>query len=338
MKTSNHLSQLSPSKGNATRPLVSICIPVFNAEKYISECLESLVNQTLKDIEIICVDDGSTDHSLEILKNYQKRHHNITVIHQENQGLGGARNTGIKNARGKYIGFVDADDYVDKTMYKVLYHIAEKNHAEIAMCNLAFEPEVKTKKHLWYKPYKGKIDGEFLDRNIQPWNKIILRELIDRVDFEFFPKNGDDMLIILMVNAKKIVSTNEKYYHYRIGHNTMSNTFKVESFINFLKCTEAQINEIKKTDKYEQLKEYLDYRMIYVLLQTMAVAAAKHDKQTFSGCKKRLKQYDFRHNYFTKKLLKKEFSSIEYIGMTVILPVNYYFSSLLLGPKLKGWK
>lgn len=225
---------------------VSVCIPVYNAENYIAACLDSLIKQTLEGIEIICVDDGSKDNSAEIIKQYQKKYKNIKLVQQENQGLGGARNTGIRNATGKYVGFVDADDFVDEKMYETLFDLAEKNNCEIAMCSLMFEPDANTKKHLWYKPFKGVVDGEFLDRNIQPWNKIVSRGLIERIDFKFFPKNGDDMFILLMLEAKGIVSTDEKFYHYRIGHSTMSNTFKIESFLNFIKCTEAQIEEIKK--------------------------------------------------------------------------------------------
>ena len=320
------------------RPKVSVCIPVYNAEKFISECLDSLVKQTLREIEIICVNDGSTDSSPEIIKQYQKKYKNIKLINQKNQGLGGARNTGIENATGKYVGFVDADDFVDEEMYEALYRLAEEKGCEIAMCNLRFEPNAQTKKHLWYKPYKGVTDGEFLDRNIQPWNKIVARDLIERIDFKFFPKNGDDMFIVLMLEANNIVSTDERYYHYRIGHSTMSNTFKIDSFLNFIKCTEAQIDEIKKMGRYDELKEYLDYRMIYVLIQTMSVAALVKREDIFKECKKTLKDFKYRTNVYMKKLLKHEFSKIEYLGMVNILPLNYRISSVMMGVKLKGWK
>lgn len=286
------------------KPKVSVCIPVYNAEKYISECLDSLIKQTLREIEIICVNDGSTDNSPEIIKQYQKKHKNIKLINQKNQGLGGARNTGIENATGKYVGFVDADDFVDEEMYEALYRLAEDKGCEIAMCSLRFEPNTQTKKHLWYKPYNGVINGEFLDRNIQPWNKIVSRDLIERIDFRFFPKNGDDMFILLMLEANNIVSVDKEYYHYRIGHSTMSNTFKIDNFLNFIKCTEAQIDEVKKMGRYDELKEYLDYRMIYVLIQTMSVAALVKRKDIFKECKKTLKEYKYKTNVYMKKTTK----------------------------------
>ena len=100
---------------------VSVCIPVYNMEKYIEDCIKSLVNQTLKEIELIFVNDGSTDNSLNILNEYKKQYPDIIkVISQENKGLGGARNKGLELASGEYIGFVDADDFVEPNMYERL--------------------------------------------------------------------------------------------------------------------------------------------------------------------------------------------------------------------------
>ena len=106
---------------------VSIIVPVYNVEKYLRKCLDSLVNQTLKDIEIICINDGSTDDSLNILQEYAREHHNVVVIDQENQGVSIARNNGINKAQGDYIGFVDPDDWVEPDMFKILYEKAEEN-------------------------------------------------------------------------------------------------------------------------------------------------------------------------------------------------------------------
>ena len=319
--------------------LVSVVVPIFNAERYLKDCLDSLICQTLDGLQIVCVDDGSTDSSPEILREYSRKNRNIKIVHQKNQGLGGARNTGIRNSDGEYIGFVDADDYVDSRMFETLYNLAKKNKCEIAMCNLDFVPkETDTKKHLWFKPYNGVISGEFLDRNIQPWNKIVSRKLVSRLNFEFFKRNGDDMYIILMLQSRGIISTNEILYHYRVGHDTMSNTFKIDSFINFIECTKEQIRIAKKNGDYASLKEYFDYRMIYVLLQTMSVAALKQNHRVFKMCRAELKKHNFRKNKYVKSLLRKDYSRLEYIGMLYVLPVSYRASCALMGYKLKGWK
>lgn len=102
----------------AQAPLISIVTPVYNTEKYLSECLDSIFAQTMPDIELICVDDGSTDNSLNILKDYQKKHKNLKVISQKNGGPGVARNTGIDNATGKYICFGTATTYLNRTPLK----------------------------------------------------------------------------------------------------------------------------------------------------------------------------------------------------------------------------
>ena len=100
---------------------ISIIVPVFNVEKYLSECLNSLINQTLKDIEIICVDDGSTDSSPSILEEFRNKDERIKVIRQENSGVSVARNNGLAIAQGEYVGFVDSDDWVDADFFEKLY-------------------------------------------------------------------------------------------------------------------------------------------------------------------------------------------------------------------------
>ena len=111
-------------------PKVSVIIPVYNVEKYLHECLDSLLNQTLKDIEIIAVDDGSTDSSLKILKDYAKKDKRLKVLTQENKGAGAARNLGMKHATGSYLSILDSDDYFDHSMLELLYKKAEKTKAK----------------------------------------------------------------------------------------------------------------------------------------------------------------------------------------------------------------
>lgn len=114
---------------------ISVVVPVYNAEKYISVCVESLLAQTYKVLEILLVDDGSTDRSYEICGEYAQMDGRIRVIHQENQGVGAARNTGIENASGSYLSFIDADDYVAKDYFERLYQDVLANQADIACCN-----------------------------------------------------------------------------------------------------------------------------------------------------------------------------------------------------------
>ena len=119
-------------------PKVSVIIPVYKTEKYLRECLDSVINQTLRDMEIICVNDGSPDNSLQILEEYAQKDNRIKIINQENQGLSEARNNGIKVANGEYIGFLDSDDYVSLNFYENLYNRGQETEADIVVCEYIF--------------------------------------------------------------------------------------------------------------------------------------------------------------------------------------------------------
>ena len=123
------------------RPIVSVLVPVYNVEKYLPRCLESILQQTLSDIEVICVNDGSTDQSAQILENYAEIDKRIIVITKENGGLPSARNAALNKACGKYIGFVDSDDYIQPDMFEKLVNTAEKKSSDIVICGANIFPE-----------------------------------------------------------------------------------------------------------------------------------------------------------------------------------------------------
>ena len=127
---------------------LSIIVPVYNVENYLIRCLDSLVNQTLKEIEIICINDGSKDNSLNILEEYAKKDSRIIILNQENAGLSAARNAGMEIAKGEYIGFVDSDDWVDLDFFEKLYIAAKNNDCDIAVADFIREHPTKKKKDL----------------------------------------------------------------------------------------------------------------------------------------------------------------------------------------------
>lgn len=133
------------------RPCVAVIVPIYNVEQYVRACVESLIQQSLDNILIICVDDGSTDKSCEIVEQYKRSDTRIHMITQEHQGQGIARNTGINYAlqfNPEYIGFVDSDDFVDSTMYEKLYTQAQHTQSDIAYCNiLLYNDSTKEKQH-----------------------------------------------------------------------------------------------------------------------------------------------------------------------------------------------
>ena len=168
---------------------LSIIVPVYNTEKYIVNCLDSLVNQNLEEIEIICVNDGSTDRSLEILERYAGEDERIRIITKENDGLGAARNTGIDAAQGKYIGFVDSDDFADPNLFRLLVKAAESADADVAIGNvyLYYDDSKKTVPYRDQKFYqtlnrvgvfRAKDVPEIVE-NIGVWDRIYRRQFIE---------------------------------------------------------------------------------------------------------------------------------------------------------------
>lgn len=173
-------------------PKVSIIIPVYNMEQYLIKCLDSVINQTLQDIEIICINDGSTDHSLEILKEYASKDNRIIIIDKENGGLSSARNAGIKKSTGEYIGFVDSDDWISLDYFELLYNTATKHNADIACCSISKVIEGNPRKYFEiknekvYKETKDKYKAADIPQKCYVVNRIYKREkvLMTEVLFE----------------------------------------------------------------------------------------------------------------------------------------------------------
>ena len=141
-------------------PDISIIIPVYNVGQYLDKCIKSVINQTYKDIEIICVDDGSTDASSEICDKYGKIDSRIKVIHKTNGGLVSARQAGLKVSRGKYVGFVDGDDWIDKEMYECMFQIIEKYKVDMVETGVVDSYGESLEKERKYKLDGGIYEGE----------------------------------------------------------------------------------------------------------------------------------------------------------------------------------
>lgn len=221
---------------------VSVIVPVYNVEKYLRQCLDSLVNQTLKEIEIICINDGTKDNSVEIINEYVKKCPNIILINQENQGLGMARNNAMKYAKGDYIAFVDSDDWIDLDMYEVLYNKAIKTNADIVECDyrMVFENSTKVKNrtlfgslHTWKKfPIAcGKIfDWKYVKDDIfdglrcMVWNRLYKRSLIFDNNLTFPDGKCEDYPFSLdaVLSAKSIVYCHKTLYNYLIRFGSLS--------------------------------------------------------------------------------------------------------------------
>ena len=220
---------------------VSIIVPIYNAEPYLSRFLNSLVNQTLHDIEIICINDGSTDNSLEILESYAQRDIRIKSINIENSGVSRCRNIGLKYINSKYVVFVDSDDWLDREALEVMYNYAELENSDLVMCAymreyvshskdkkfdmpeiMVYENEELEKIH---RRLFGPIDEELgspelLDSLGTVWAKLYKSEIIKNNNFEFrdlsiIGSNEDSLFNIYVINKmKKVIFINKPYYHY----------------------------------------------------------------------------------------------------------------------------
>lgn len=209
-------------------PLISILVPVYNVEEYLERCLTSIVGQTLHNIEIICVNDGSTDGSLEILEKYRKKDNRIKIVNKVNGGLPSARNAGLDIAKGKYIGFVDSDDYIEKNMFQKLYEVAKKEKSEIVVCGAHIFPENPRANNWlynslspWYQHY-DKFEPQILFECVCTtpflWRMLIKRNLIENYNLRLDEHIllGEDKLFQAKVypKAKGITIIPDKLYHY----------------------------------------------------------------------------------------------------------------------------
>ncbi len=208
-------------------PLISVIVPVYNSSLYLRKCLGSLLSQTIKGIEIIAVDDGSTDGSSLILDEYAESYPDLIVIHQANQGQGAARNTGVSVARGQYIGFVDSDDYVDSNMYKHLCSLISETDADVAVCkatSVDMDSVVGRSLDLWNKYGDAVLDRQdflkrdFLNNECSPvlWDKLIKGDIV-RHHPSTDLRRGQDFVawIDYMSEVEKVAFTSETLYYYR---------------------------------------------------------------------------------------------------------------------------
>lgn len=204
-------------------PKISVIIPVYNVEKYLARCLDSVISQTLKDIEIICVNDGSTDNSANILSVYAEKDERIKIITQSNAGISEARNIGIQKASGKFIGFVDSDDFIEKDFYEKLYTSAIKNNADIACSSVIRENEKKKKILIEYKKEqvatstKEKFELAYIPEHCYIWNKIYNREKLLNSNIKFVKGLVYEDIIYtpsVVESLGNIVVVPNLFYHY----------------------------------------------------------------------------------------------------------------------------
>lgn len=246
---------------------LSVIVPVYNAEMYLKKCLESLVSQTLKEIEIILVDDGSTDASSDIMQKYAMEYPGkVVTVYKENGGQADARNLGMQYCKGEYIGFVDADDYVETDMFEQLYNKAEKEDCDIVICDYIKE-YASTQEIVKARLFESNKDM-FIGGLAAPWNKIYRRELIARTKIQF-PQvriyEDTEFFCCLIPYIKKCGYIEKPFVHYvqRKG-STMNNQGSRAATI--FTVFDDVISYYKKNGWYDSYRWEIEYFSMRVLL------------------------------------------------------------------------
>ena len=213
--------------------LISVVVPIYNVEKYLEEALNSIVNQTYKNLQIILIDDGSTDQSGVICDKYAKRDNRITVIHQKNAGAGAAKNTGLELIKGDYFSIIDSDDYIELNMYEKMIGYMESYHADVVQClfrNVFINRRVDRNFIIKSKPIRKIRRNKFLKEYLYDWkyaifaNKIFKTSLLKNIRFPVGRKIDDEFFTYkLICNAENVVNTKEVFYNYRMRQSSVMN-------------------------------------------------------------------------------------------------------------------
>lgn len=297
--------------------LISVIVPVYNIENYVDRCVESIVKQTYKNLEIILVDDGSSDRSACICDQWKERDTRIKVIHKRNGGLSDARNTGIKSATGNYYSFVDGDDMLDSQMIEKLYNALISANADVSMCRM--------EKIEQFKRYATR---EFLDNNISKIEldgvgaiRLLLREKIDcsaclklykkemfsNLEFPYGKTNEDFVLMYkLFYKTQKIIYISDILYYYYFRENSItSSSFsekqfdKIDNCIEMLEYIKFNLPEIKNEAYY-----YLQKQSLYLLKTLCITGLEKQYRNRYKQIRRILKENSIRiikSNWFSLK-------------------------------------
>lgn len=317
---------------------ISVIIPVYNVEKYLRQCLDSVINQTLREIEIICVDDGSSDGSLQILNEYAKQDKRIKILQQKNEGAGAARNAGLKVAQGKYLSFLDSDDFFEPNMLKEMYTKAERDGADITTCGYYKYDQSKGK-----DAYTRDIDASFCMHSPinpaqwsddlfsicypAPWNKIISRDLFVKYNLQFEKfKSCNDFTCVLtaIALASKISCVGKHFVHYRwnTGSQTSTNRFGKDYLIHAIAALE---NNLRKFGLYEKFYG----KMLYIALRSLSFETQDNINVLKKSAKKYLSSRLYKDLYNAKRWKEMKMQNAD---------KHFYTVKLFFFLPIYGWK
>lgn len=248
-------------------PKVTVIVPIYNVEEYLPRCINSLLNQTLSEIEIILVNDGTKDKSGEIAMKYAKQYTNkIVYLEKKNGGLSDARNYGLEYAKGEYIAFLDSDDYVEKDTYKKMYEKAKSQDADYVECDFVWEYPNKKREDKRFQ-YNTKKEMLIFAR-VVAWNKLIKREIIEKNSLRF-PKGlryeDIEFTYKLIPHLNKVCYVDQCFIHYTQRSNSIANN-QNEKTAEIFEILDNVIKYYKESNLYDEYKEELEYNYARYLL------------------------------------------------------------------------
>lgn len=291
-------------------PLISIIIPAYNTGKYIERCIDSICSQTYKNLEIICVNDGSTDETGSILDRLSETDERLVVIHKKKGGVTSARNAALEIANGEYIGFVDSDDYIDKNMYSKLFKAMEKNHADIATCSyyLAFDEYTKRAENLKPVPTEKVNTRVFLQYVFERdtyrgvggylWTRLFKRDLIKTKDGELSVRfkeeylGADDIVFLAEVHVRSetTVYVNEPlYYYYQREGSIVHDRESQYKTLFTVTAYEKLIDFYRVNDVEEEVIEYIIRMYVYLCGIMLEIGLKKQETEKVNLLRKKIK-------------------------------------------------
>lgn len=301
---------------------ISVIVPIYNAEKYLNKCVDSLINQTKKELEFILVNDGSTDKTEEIIKSYKDSR--IKYFKNKNQGIGKTRNFGIEKAIGKYIMFLDSDDYLKNNACEILYKSVEKTDADLAICDFykIYDSGVEEKiKLLSFKPTTLRKTPSLVNEiNLAPWNKLYKKELITKNKIKFVEnlKYEDAPFVIeAFSKAGKIIKVDE-YLNYYLIHGNSETTVRDKRCFDILKI----IDLIRKNTKNEAyLQEEINKLTVRIITNYTIQQRNQKDKnvgldfidEAFSYLEKEVPDYKNNKYFKNRSILKRTIEKSKFL-------------------------
>jgi len=295
--------------------LISIIVPIYNVERYLEKCVRSIINQTYKNIEIILINDGSKDNSAAICDEFLKQDDRIIVIHKENEGLSEARNVGLSVAKGKYVGFIDSDDYIEKDMFERMYNNLKRFNVDISICNMVEENEDGKKIYYYIDNNTGIVEfnkiealkGLIIDKMItnHACNKLYKKELFNNIKYPYKRKMEDMATTYKIFDvANKVVVDSSVGYHYIQRKDSIMGNINKDLIEHYELAVEEKDRYL--LDKYPELKESIQIERINSIktLFYYCVSAGFKDIYNSKKYKKLLEEYRRYYKGYRKKIFK----------------------------------